>query len=95
MFGFKIKNFLIFLSIFLVLYGVFLLISALILFKYGYLTKGEKIYSEIVHIVINYPINALWNDGRWPLVTVLLNGCFWGFICYSTILTIKKLTRKT
>jgi len=93
--GFKIKNFLIFLSIFLVLYGVFLLISALILFKYGYLTKGEKIYSEIVHIVIYFPINPLWNDGRWPLFTLLLNGCFWGFVFYSIILTIRKLTHKT
>lgn len=95
MWGFKIKQILIFISIFLVLYAILMLISALILFKYGDLTTGEKIYGEIVGLIIYFPLNPLWNNGKWPIVIFILNGSFWGFICYTIIFGVKKLKSKT
>lgn len=95
MWGFKIKQILIFISIFLVLYAILMLISALILFKYGDLTTGEKVYSEIVGLIIYFPLSPLWNNGKWPIVIFILNGSFWGFICYTTIFGVKKLKSKT
>lgn len=95
MWGFKIKQILIFISIFLVLYAILMLISALILFKYGDLTTGEKIYGEIVGLIIYFPLNPLWNNGKWPIMIFILNGSFWGFICYTIIFGVKKLKSKT
>lgn len=95
MWEFKIKQILIFISIFLVLYAILILISAFILFKYGDLTTGEKIYGEIVGLIIYFPLNPLWNNGKWPIVIFILNGSFWGSICYTTIFGVKKLKSKT
>lgn len=94
MWRFKIKQVLIFISIFLVLYAVLLSISALISFKDGDLTTGEKMYGEIVVLIVSFPLNPLWNDGRWPFVIFTLNGSFWGVICYTIIFGLKKLKGK-
>lgn len=91
MWGFKIKQILIFISIFLVLYAILWSIPILIFFREGDLTTGEEIYSEILGLIIYFPLNPLWNDGRWPFVILLSNGSFWGFICYTIIFGIKKL----
>lgn len=95
MWGFKIKQILVFISIFLVLYAILLLISALILFKYGDLTTGEKIYHEIMGLIIYFPLNPLWNNSKWPVAIFIINGSFWGFICYTIIFGVKRLNSKT
>lgn len=91
MWGFKIKPILVFISMFLVLYAILFLLSALILFNYSDLTIGEKIYGKIAGLLFYFPLNPLWNNGKWPIVIFILNGSFWGFICYSIIFGVKKL----
>jgi uncharacterized membrane protein len=94
MWGFKTKSILIFIAIFLLLYTLLLLISSIILFKYAYLTTGEKIYADIIGLITYFPLNPLWNDGKWSIVLLLLNGAFWGFICYTIISLFKKRSVK-
>lgn len=94
MWDFKKKQILIFIAIFLVLYAILLLISTLILFTYEDLTTGEQLYSKIVGVVIYFPLNPLWNHSEWAFLMLLLNGSFWGFICYSIIFGIKKFKGK-
>lgn len=88
----KLKNALLFGSIFMILYVIFIIYISVYTWSFGPTKAG--IFTSVIKFFISFPINPEAGiNSKVFMLLLFINGFIWGIVCYGIISLLKKLLK--